>query len=69
MPSDRKERTNRSRSRGRRNSRDKYSDRASKERDERRNKGFSSRKGESSGFMRKSKFDSTNEEKTKSSGF
>ena len=69
MPGDRKEKTNRSRSRGRRNSRDKYSDRASKERDDRRNKGFSSRKRESSGFARKSKFDSNNEDKPRSSGF
>lgn len=60
MPSDNKKR---SRSRGRRDSRDKYSDRDSRDREERYGKGFSSKKGESNAHARKSKFDLSTDER------
>ena len=64
MPSDYKKR---SRSRGRRDSRDRYSDKDSRE--DRHTKGFSSKKGEPNSYTRKSKFDLSNDERQKSSGF
>ena len=60
MPSDKKRR---SRSRGRRDSRDKHSERDSREREDRFGKGFSSKKGDSNSYARKSKFDLSNEDR------
>lgn len=60
MPSDNKKR---SRSRGRRDSRDKYSERDSRDREDRYGRGFSSKKGDSNTYARKSKFDLSNDER------
>lgn len=60
MPSDKKRR---SRSRGRRDSRDKHSERDSRDREDRFGKGFSSKKGDSNSYARKSKFDLSNEDR------
>lgn len=60
MPSDYKKQ---SKSRGRRDSRDRGSDKDSKDREEKFTKGFSSKKVETSSYTRKSKFDFSNEER------